>query len=87
MGSRQGDIERLYCSNEWETARQILDQYQIRYVYVGSLERQTYQPGIETCPNGLVDAKFTQYLTPVFQSGQATIYEYSNPNNSRTPSD
>ncbi len=86
IGSRQSDLERLYCADNWEETRPILDLYQIRYVFVGQLERQTYLPGTETCPRGLVDTKFSINLTPVFQSGQTTIYEYSNSTDSGTPS-
>jgi hypothetical protein len=47
---------------------------------------QTYQAGTANCPNGLVTTKFDLYLTPVFQAGQTTIYEYSNVPNTGTPS-
>ena len=80
MGSRQADIERLYCTRDSETARQILDQYHIRYVFIGNLERVTYQPGGENCPIGLNEVKFRGILTPVFQQGEVVIYEYATNN-------
>ena len=86
MGSRQDDLALLYCSDNWEDIRPIIDQYQIRYVFVGQLEIQTYQAGTANCPNGLVTTKFDLYLTPVFQAGQTTIYEYSNITDIGTPS-
>lgn len=86
MGSRQDDLALLYCSENWEEIRPIMDLYQIRYVFVGQLEMQTYQAGTANCPNGLVTTKFDLYLTPVFQAGQTTIYEYSNVPNTGTPS-
>jgi hypothetical protein len=84
LGSRQDDLVLLYCSENWEETRPILDQYQIRYIIVSQLEMQTYQAGISNCPHGLVTTKFDLYLTPVFQAGQTTIYEYSNITNTGT---
>jgi uncharacterized membrane protein len=72
IGSRQSDIQRLYCSRDWPETQTILQQYHIRYVYVGNLERSTYTP--EVCPGGLYEAKFRRYLTPVFQQGAVAIY-------------
>ncbi|MGB8984169.1 MAG: DUF2298 domain-containing protein [Anaerolineales bacterium] len=66
QGSREGDIETLYTTNNWFTAREIIDRYQIRYIYVGDLERTTYPVNEE---------KFGRYLKPVFQEGSVTIYE------------
>ncbi|MGD8455567.1 MAG: DUF2298 domain-containing protein [Anaerolineales bacterium] len=66
MGTRAGDIEQLYSTGSWSEAQRIIDQYDIRYIYVGSLERSTYQVN---------DAKFIRYLTPVFQQGQVAIYK------------
>jgi len=86
IGIRQADLVRLYCSKEWEESRQILDQYQIRYVFISNLERQTYQADQSRCPLGLVETKFKRNLKSVFQAGQATIYEYSPTTNTGTPS-
>ncbi|MDI6694595.1 MAG: DUF2298 domain-containing protein [Anaerolineales bacterium] len=77
MGSRQDDIERLYCTRNWQEARLILDQYSIRYVVVGTLERATYNANDDACPNGLVETKFIRNLPPVFSSGTVVIYEYT----------
>lgn len=77
MGSRQIDIERLYCSRNWEETKQILEEYDIRYVVVGALERTTYQPNQGGCPSGLDESKFHQYLVPLFQQGSVTIYRYA----------
>lgn len=85
LGTRQNDLALLYCSENWEEARPILDRYQIRYVFVGQLEQQNYQAGTATCPHGLIKTKFDQHLTPVFQAGQTTIYEYSTVANTGTP--
>jgi uncharacterized membrane protein len=66
QGSRQGDIERLYLTRDWEDARVILDQYGIRYVYLGPLERSTYGP-VQT-------RKFDIYMETIYTSDDVTIY-------------
>jgi uncharacterized membrane protein len=65
-GTREFDIERLYTSADWIEAQFILQQYDIRYVYVGSLERSSY---------AVNETKFLRNLTPVFQFGNVIIYE------------
>jgi uncharacterized membrane protein len=76
MGSRKPDLERLYCTRSWDEARQVLEQYDIRYIFLGNLERLAYQPS-QSCPTGLVQSKFERYLTPVYDQGEVVIYEYS----------
>ncbi len=66
MGTRAEDIERLYTTGSWAEAKQIIAQYGIRYIYLGSLERITYNVN---------ESKFNRYLEPVYQQGQVTIYE------------
>jgi uncharacterized membrane protein len=68
MGSRQQDVELLYKTNNWNEAEKIINQYNIRYIYVGGLERSTYRVN---------EAKFQNNLKTVFQKGTVTIYEYS----------
>ena len=75
MGSRQADLERLFCTRSWEEAQQILSKYNIRYVYIGNLERSSYVPNQDTCPSGLSEDKFRQYLRQAYQSGSVTIYD------------
>jgi uncharacterized membrane protein len=72
MGTREIDIERLYCSRSWEETEEIMERYGIRYVYLGTLERQTYTA--DRCPGGLQEAKFSRNLTVVFSQGEVTIY-------------
>jgi len=66
QGTRMDDIQRLYETNDWNTAQAILSQYQVRYVYVGTLERVAYR---------LNETKFQRFLHPVYQKGNVTIYE------------
>ncbi len=65
QGAREADIKTLYVTPNWQTAKEILDHYHIRYVYVGSLERS--EP--------LNEAKFRLFLRVAFQNGSVTIYE------------
>jgi uncharacterized membrane protein len=74
MGTRRPDLERLYCTRQWSEAEQILQRYQIRYVFVGNLERVTYLPGQGNCQTGLNEVKFSQFMDTVFQQGDVTIY-------------
>ena len=66
QGTRQDDIRGLYETSSWEQAQAILSQYGIRYVCIGTLERNTYH---------LNESKFQIHLTPDFQQGQVVIYE------------
>jgi len=66
QGSRQSDLQTLFTTADWNTAQEILNRYNIRYVYVGPLERSTYPVNEE---------KFRLFLKPVYQQGNVTIYE------------
>ncbi|HET9910417.1 MAG TPA: DUF2298 domain-containing protein [Anaerolineales bacterium] len=66
QGTREADIEMLYTTNDWATAQEIINRYNIRYIYVGNLERSTYNVNQE---------KFNRFLKPVFQQGSVTVYE------------
>jgi YYY domain-containing protein len=66
QGTRLIDIQRLYETRSWDEAKAVLDQYNIRYVYVGTLERSTYR---------VYEAKFQSHLRQVFKQGDVVIYE------------
>lgn len=67
IGTRAEDIEAIYSSNNWERTRLLLEMYDVRYIYIGNLERRTYVVN---------EAKFEQFLgEPVFEYGQVVIYE------------
>ena len=66
MGTRERDIEILYSTRDWREAERILAMYDIRYVYVGALERTTYPVN---------ERKFQQHLSSVYSEGAVTIYE------------
>jgi YYY domain-containing protein len=62
---REDEIETLYTTNDWVTTQDIINRYNIRYIFVGNLERSTYRVNEE---------KFHRFLIPVFQQGSVTIY-------------
>jgi YYY domain-containing protein len=66
---REPDIDLLYNGLDPQTTLTLLDKYDITYVYVGSLERQKYNP------NGL--AKFENLMDVAFSQGQVVIYQRS----------
>ncbi len=66
VGARPDEIQKIYQTRDWKTAQQLLDQYQVKYVVVSSLERGWYNP--------IYAPKFDQNMVPVFQSGDVTIY-------------
>jgi len=63
---REPDIEALFNTSDLRQARQLLDKYNITYVYVGPLERERYSP------QGL--NKFERLMDVVFQQDDVTIY-------------
>lgn len=65
IGSREDDIRRLYESRSWDEAKSILDLYDITYVYVGNLERNTYN---------LFEEKFRTNLPVIYEQGSVAIY-------------
>lgn len=66
LGNREADIRQLYQTRSWNETEAILDRYDIDYVYIGALERRTYQP--------VIDAKFTASMQLVFQQGEVEVY-------------
>jgi len=66
QGTRKQDIETLYATPDWLTAKNILEQYDVRYVIVGIQERLAYRVN---------EDKFSEFLRIVFQEGSTTIYE------------
>ncbi len=66
QGTRREGIERLYVTARWDEAQSIIEQYNIRYIYIGILERVSMPVNEE---------KFRLHLTPVFEQGGVVIYE------------
>ncbi len=66
QGTRQADLATLYTTPNWQTAQQIIQRYGIKYIYVGDLERSTYN---------VQESKFQRNLVTAFKQGNVTIYE------------
>ncbi|MFN8405459.1 MAG: DUF2298 domain-containing protein [Anaerolineales bacterium] len=66
IGNRRQDIETLYTTPDGLTAQDIVTKYNIRYIYVGGLERSAYP---------VDEGKFNSVFKLVFQQGNVTIYE------------
>ena len=66
QGSRRDDVMKLYSTSRWEEAQFIIKQYNIRYIFIGTLERVSMP---------INEEKFQLYLKPVFQQGGTVIYE------------
>jgi len=67
IGSRESDIKELYSTNNWITAKNVLDKYNLRYIYIGDIERKTYQ---------ISEEKFVLNLSVIFNNSGVIIYEY-----------
>lgn len=70
VGSREGDVRQIYETQDSVLAANLLDLYQVRYIYIGSLESNLYQ----------VDAaKFESTLPLVYQNDGVRIFEVTGP--------
>lgn len=67
VSPRREEVREIYESTDVDRTKRILDTYNVRYVIVGSLERQKFKE--------LQEAKFSQLGTPVFSRGETVIYE------------
>ena len=65
-GSRSADVKQIYGTTDLDVARRLLVEYDVRYVFVGSLERDDY-------PAAAL-AKFDRLGTPAFRSGDTVVY-------------
>ncbi|MBZ0306034.1 MAG: DUF2298 domain-containing protein, partial [Anaerolineae bacterium] len=69
VDSRPIQLDRLYQSDSWDIAQQVITRYGIDFIMVGQAEYSRYadyQNGLE---------KFADYLTPVCQSGNVKLYQ------------
>ncbi len=64
---REEQVREIYSNSDSERVAMLLEDTEVRYVYVGERERDSY--GAEHL------AGFTGFLSPVFQQGDVTIYE------------
>jgi YYY domain-containing protein len=63
--TRPADVALLYETTHWETAKAVIDKYNIEYIYIGKLERETYD---------LQEEKLRQNMNLFFEHGNVTIY-------------
>ncbi len=64
--TRREDVFTLYVTARWDEAQEIIKKYNIRYIYVGGLERASMRVN---------EDKFKERLKIIFQQGGTTIYE------------
>ncbi|NTV35655.1 MAG: hypothetical protein HGA53_01750 [Anaerolineaceae bacterium] len=65
FGTRNADIETLYRTNSWPEAYRIILQYDIKYIYIGSLEQISYKPDIN---------KFLANCAKIYDSNGVIIF-------------
>jgi uncharacterized membrane protein len=66
-GKRTEEVKEIYEGNDLSKTRQLLSQYQVQFIFVGSLERQTYSQ--------LKEDKFLKLGKIVFSSGETKIHQ------------
>ena len=66
QGSRRDDMTTLYTTFSWDAAQAIMEQYHIRYIYIGTMEQTSMRVN---------EDKFKSHLKVIFQQGNVTIYE------------
>ncbi len=72
VGQRERDVDQLYSTPDPWSAKAVLDRYDVSYVYVGDLERITYDPGGIEKFEKMVEIGL---LRPVYTNEGVTIYE------------
>ncbi|MBI4219406.1 MAG: hypothetical protein HY682_04620, partial [Chloroflexi bacterium] len=72
VAQRRSEVDQIYSTMDAARALTLMRKYQVRYVYVGELERAYYAPeGIRKF--GELEA---QGLRPVYTNERVTIYEF-----------
>lgn len=69
LNQRTADIEAIYTSSDTDYAKQLINQYEISYLYVGNLEREKY--------SDLSDARLQSYGDVVFSENGTYIVAIS----------
>ena len=68
-GKRVGEMQQLYESSDIEFSKNMLKKYNVKYVYVGILEKQKYPK--------LNEDQFSKLGKTIFNNGTVKIYELS----------
>jgi YYY domain-containing protein len=76
VARREADVRLIYESEDAEEARQLIEKYDVEYVYVGWLERAIY-----AAPDGDVRrfGKFDRFMSAVFRNDEVVIYRMTRP--------
>ena len=63
---RDQDVATIYQTTDFQEARELLDKYEVEYVYVGPRERNKYGgPGLD---------KFPEHMDTLFQQYDVALY-------------
>ncbi|PIV00950.1 hypothetical protein COS55_02685 [Candidatus Shapirobacteria bacterium CG03_land_8_20_14_0_80_40_19] len=68
-GKRAGEVQTIYESEDINLTKSLLEQYQVKYIVVGEMERTKY-------PN-LNEEKIKSLGKEVFKSGKTNLYEFN----------
>ncbi len=72
VGNRLGDIDLIYTDPTWNSTRNILSQYNVDYIVVGTAERRLYNERLIGA-----EVKLRDYLEVVCEFGATRIYRVS----------
>ncbi|MEM9775111.1 MAG: DUF2298 domain-containing protein [Chloroflexota bacterium] len=68
VGIRDSQVHEIYDTRDWDRASQLLNNLDVTFIYVGSLERQDHDPvGLE---------KFANNLEVAYQNEGVTIFKW-----------
>jgi YYY domain-containing protein len=71
---RQNDEDELYATTDITRAKQIMAQYNLRYVFVGSIEKGAIGRPAGGQYSAEALSKFSQFMQPVFNQDGTTVY-------------
>ena len=71
MGQREQDAELIYSTTDPQRFVELLDTYQVRYIYVGQLEQALYAPAALAKFGALVESGLLQ---KAYANPKVTIY-------------
>jgi uncharacterized membrane protein len=67
-GQRDPAVQQIYTDPAWNTSPDLLNRYNVEYIYVGGLESTTYGPA--------GTQKFADQLEVAYQNNSVTIYRW-----------
>jgi YYY domain-containing protein len=72
--AREGDVNRIYATTDVNEAKSLLAKYNVTYLYVGRLERDTRQADGKAKYDATALGKFATFMDVAYQQGSVTIY-------------